>query len=162
MMRREVLGLMLVALLVGCSGSTTTGNKPEGKNKVKSTDHEHGDGPHGGVIFDLGKYHAEFKPDHGKKEATIWILGADEKTPVPIAIDKLEVSIDEVKAKSLAAFTVELKAQPLEGEKDGKSSRFVGQHDGFAVETEYSGNASAVIDGKPSSGKFKEEPEEKK
>lgn len=161
MMRREVMGLLLVALMVGCSGTATTGSKPKDKDKnvVKSGGHQHGDGPNGGVIFDLGKYHAEFKPDHGKKEATIWILGADEKTAVPVAVEKLEVDIDEVKAKGVAAFMVELKAMPLEGEKDGKSSRFVGQHDSFGVETEFAGTARAVIEGKPSSGKFVEEKE---
>jgi hypothetical protein len=42
------------------------------------TDHAHGKGPNGGVVFDLGGHHAEFTVDHGKHECTITILADDE------------------------------------------------------------------------------------
>ena len=32
------------------------------------------------LVFDLGKYHAEFTVDHDKKECTVLVIGADEKT----------------------------------------------------------------------------------
>ena len=46
----------------------------------------HGAGPHDGTVADWGggKFHVEFTVDHGKKEGTVYILGADEKTPTPI------------------------------------------------------------------------------
>lgn len=41
-------------------------------------------------------------------------------------------------------------------EKDGKASRFVGTDDGLGVEAEHAGTIAGVIDGKPSTGEFKE------
>ncbi len=159
-----MLGLLVLVAAVGCSSTPTTAKK-EKDNVVKSNGHhEHGEGPHGGVIFDLGKYHAEFKPDHGKKEATLYILGDDEKTAVPIAVDKLELSVKETKAengKVVPAFTVELKASPQKDDPSGKSSRFVGQHDSFANEADFAGTVVGKVDGKPIDGSF-EEKEHKK
>jgi hypothetical protein len=50
-----------------------------------------------------GKYHVEFKPDHDKKEATVWILGSDEKTAVPIKAKDGQIlaSITGLKTKDL-------------------------------------------------------------
>jgi hypothetical protein len=46
---------------------------------------------------------------------------------------------------------------PLDGEPEGKSSRFVGTHDGLATVMEYEGIISAEVDGTPYAGNFKEE-----
>lgn len=116
--------------------------------------HAHGAGPHDGTIADWGggKYHVEFTVDHEKKEATVYVLGSDEKTPEPITAASLLLTIKEPQMQ------VDLKPVPLEGDSEGKSSRFVGTHDGLATVMEYEGTMSAEVDGTPYAGNFKEEP----
>ena len=120
----------------------------------------HGAGPHDGTLADWGggKYHVEFTVDHDKKSTTVYILGGDEKTPAPVkTVDgKLLLTITE------PAFQVELKAKPLEGEADGLSSRFVGQHDNLGIVREFAGSISGEVDGTPYAGDFKEEPHDHK
>ena len=114
----------------------------------------HGAGPHEGTVADWGggKYHVEFNVDHSKQEGTVYILGSDEKTPVPIAAESIEITIID------PIMQLSLKASPQDGDKPGTSSRFVGNHEKLGVVQEYAGTISGVIDGTPYSGDFKEEP----
>lgn len=118
--------------------------------------HGHGAGPHDGTLADWGggKYHVEFTVDHDKKEATVYVLGSDEKTPAPVktADGTLLLTINE------PSFQVTLTAAPLDGETDGKSSRYVGTHENLGIVREFAGSMSAEIDGTPYAGDFKEEP----
>ena len=118
--------------------------------------HSHGAGPHEGTLADWGggKYHVEFNVDHDKQEATIYVLGGDEKTPAPIKTTdgKLLLTITE------PSFQVDLVAQPLDGEADGNASRYVGKHEKLGVVQEFAGTISAEVDGTPYAGDFKEEP----
>ena len=63
------------------AGSSNTPAKP-----VAGEHPAHGAGPHGGTLTDWGggAYHVEFTVDHDKKEATVYIVGSDEKSPSPI------------------------------------------------------------------------------
>jgi hypothetical protein len=116
--------------------------------------HSHGAGPHGGAITDWGggAYHVEFTVDHDQKEATVYILGGDEKTPVPIKAQSIHLTITDPPTE------MDLAAQPLEGEPEGTSSRFVGMHDTIGVVREFAGTISGEIEGTPYTGDFKEEP----
>ena len=117
-------------------------------------DHEHGEGPHGGTVADWGggKYHVEFTVDHDAKQATVYLLGADEKTPSPVTImdGKLLLTIRE------PAFQVDLVARPLDGETDATASRYVGTHDSLGIVREFAGTISGVVDGTPYAGDFTE------
>lgn len=115
--------------------------------------HEHAPGPHGGTVADWGggKYHVEFTVDHGKQEATVYILGSDEKTPEPITAESVLLTIKDPQLQT------DLMPAPLEGEGDGKSSRFIGTHEGLATVKEYEGTISGVIGETPYAGNFKEE-----
>ena len=115
--------------------------------------HTHGAGPHDGTIADWGggKYHVEFTVDHDKQQATVYVLGGDEKTPAPIDADSIELSIADPEMQ------VTLEASPQDGDPEGKASRFVGTHEGLGVVQEYSGTMTGVVDGTPYSGDFKEE-----
>ena len=67
---------------------------PQATSEAKDHGHDHpahGAGPHGGTLTDWGggTYHVEFTVDHDKKEATVDIVGSDEKTPAPIKADKV-------------------------------------------------------------------------
>ena len=110
-----------------------------------------GNGPNGGVVFDLGAQHAEFTVDHEKQEATVYVLGSDEKSPAPIKTDKISLTIGDPEIQA------DLLPVPLEGEADGLSSRFVGKHEKLGIVQEYAGTMSAEIEGTPYTGDFKEE-----
>ncbi len=123
-------------------------------------DHEHGAGPHGGTVADWGggKYHVEFTVDHDAKEATIYLLGSDEKTPAPATVTdgKQLLTIRE------PAFQVELAARPLDGESGGAASRYVGMHDSLGIIREFAGTISGAVDGTPYAGDFAEHAHEHK
>lgn len=112
----------------------------------------HGAGPHEGVVADWGggKYHVEFTVDHDKKEATVYVLGSDEKTPAAIKADKVLLSIKQ------PAFQVELMPAPQAGETGG-ASKFVGTHDNLGIVQEFAGTISGEVDGTPYAGDFAEE-----
>jgi hypothetical protein len=116
--------------------------------------HTHGSGPHGGTVADWGggAYHLEFTVDHEKKQATVYVLGSDEKTPAPIKASTIHLVIKD------PATEMDLDAQPLEGEPEGASSRFVGTHDNIGIVKEYEGTISGEVEGKPYVGDFKELP----
>ncbi|TWT95575.1 C40 family peptidase [Neorhodopirellula pilleata] len=113
----------------------------------------HGAGPHDGTVADWGggKYHVEFTVDHDKQEGTVYVLGADEKSPVPIDAESIDLSISD------PVMQVTLTAAPQDSDPEGKSSRFVGTHEKLGVVQEYAGTIVGVIDGTPYSGDFKEE-----
>ena len=114
----------------------------------------HGSGPHDGTVADWGggKFHVEFTVDHDKKEGTVYILGADEKSPTPIDASEIELTISD------PVMQVTLKAAPQATDPAGKASRFVGTHEKLGVVQEFAGTISGVIDGTPYFGDFKEEP----
>jgi len=159
--------LMLSAALVafiGCGPSTPPptpaappaagdGSADAGDGEA-SHGHTHGAGPHDGTLADWGggAYHVEFTVSHDDKEATVYILGDDEKSPAPIAAAEIKLNIKD------PAMDVVLKASPQDGDPAGKASRFVGNHDSLAVVQEYEGTITGVVDGTPYSGDFKEEP----
>ena len=155
-----VVGISAVALLSGCGGSEQPAETPPAKPAASPPgdaghghDHDHGAGPHEGTLVDWGggKYHVEFTVDHDKKEAVVYILGGDEKTPVPIKSATLLLSIKDPN------FQVELKARPLDGEPDGMSSRFLATHDSLGMVQEFQGTISGEVDGTPYVGEFEEE-----
>jgi hypothetical protein len=115
--------------------------------------HGHGAGPHDGTLADWGggKYHVEFTVDHEKQEATVYVLGSDEKSPAPIKTDMISLTIGD------PGLQADLLPVPLEGETDGLSSRFVGKHEKLGIVQEYAGTMSAEIEGTPYTGDFKEE-----
>jgi hypothetical protein len=138
--------------MAGCDYST---NAPPAEPTVVAEPaehgHDHGAGPHDGTIgeFGGGRYHIEFVANHEKQEATVYVLGEDAKTPAPLKTDKLVLSLGDVQ--------VDLAAQPLEGEADGMSSRFVGTHESLGKEQEFAGTVTGEVEGTPYMGEFKEE-----
>jgi hypothetical protein len=100
-----------------------------------------------------GDYHVEFTVDHDQKQCVVYVLGGDAKSPAPVKADMVLLSINE------PAFQVDLTPEPLEGEADGRSSRFVGTHDGLGTAQEFAGTVSAVVDGTPYAGDFSESAE---
>lgn len=107
---------------VGCSGGSSDYKKTGELKKAPAIheEHDHGaKGPHGGSIVELGEeeYHAEVVVDADAHTLRVFVLDKDAKTASPIAAKEVTIKPEEK-----AALT--LKAAPLEGEGDDKSSRF--------------------------------------
>ena len=164
-----LVGLLAVALgPVGCGQPSATTPKDKGavkdgakkdtakKDGGKEDEHVHGKGPNGGVVFDLGKHHAEFTADHDKKECTILVLGEDEKTLKPVAAKELTLTTKPTMTKEgkvVPPMTIKLLPK---GETAGKASKYVGADPGLGNVAEFAGTILGEIDGKPSQGEFKE------
>ena len=161
------LGLLVAAVAAtGCDKKTEPAKPGESTVSTSSAHVAHGNGPNGGVTFDMGKYHAEFTVDHPKKEVTLLFLktveGKKEKDwPAdPVAAKEFTLNIKETKVKEGAdkgkvvpPMTITLK--PVDA-KDGKTSKFVGTDPGVGNVADFEGTVLGEIDGKPSKGEFKE------
>ncbi len=150
-----------ITYVSGCGNTTPPVTKPAPSSSqtpaATGGEHKHaahGAGPHGGAVADWGggKFHVEFTVDHDEQEATIYVLGDDEKTPTPVKAETLLLSISDPK------FQVELTPAPLDGEEAGLCSRFVGKDKKLGVVQEFAGSISAEVDGTPYAGNFQEEP----
>lgn len=158
-----LVAIATVSFVAGCSKqpaqqpSTTTPAVTDDHGHPHTEDgghgHSHGVGPHDGTVADWGggTYHVEFTVDHDKQEATVYILGSDEKTPEAIKAEKLLLTIND------PSLQTDLLPVPMDGEADGTSSRFVGTHESLSIVKEYDGIISAAVDGTPYAGNFKEE-----
>lgn len=154
------LGLMVAALAVtGCGDKKPEPTKAEEKKGGMADDHApHGKGPNGGVIFDLGKYHAEFTVDHPKKECTVVFIAGEDKTAKPLAVAAKEFTLTTKETKTKEGKVVPpmtVKLLPADA-KDGKASKFVGTDPGIGNVADFAGTVIGEIDGKPSQGEFKE------
>lgn len=138
----------------GPAPAATAADRHDHEHDHAAGGHDHGAGPNGGTLTDWGggKYHVEFTVDHDAKEAVVYVLGADEKTPAPVelAAGTLLLTIRE------PDFQVELVARPLAGETAAAASRYAGTHDNLAIVREFAGTISGAVDGTPFAGDFEE------
>ena len=153
------LGLLAVALaLTGC-GTPAATPKADDKKGGKGDDHApHGAGPNGGVIFDLGKDHAEFTVDHPKKECKILFVNGDNKDAKPLALAATEFTLTTKATKTKEGTVVPpmtIKMLPTDA-KDGKATTFVGTDPGLGNVADFEGTVAGQINGRPASGEFKE------
>ncbi|WP_425619026.1 hypothetical protein NA78x_002755 [Anatilimnocola sp. NA78] len=144
----------MISMMSGCGGPPAPAPAPSAAPVPGDMGHTHGEGPHGGTLTDWGggTYHVEFTVDHDKKEATVYIIGGDAKSPQPIKASSVHLVINDPMTE------LDLAAKPLEGEAEGTSSRFVGTHDTIGIVKEFAGTISGQIEGTPYTGDFKEEP----
>ncbi len=105
--------------LVGCGD----GNAKKDAAPAAGGGHDHPtEGPHEGLLVELGdeEYHAEVCHDEEANKVTVYILDDKAKNAVPVA--QQSVTINVVLGGTPSQFV--LPAVPLDGESDGKSSRF--------------------------------------
>lgn len=168
MMLKKIAPLCLVTAalsLVGCgeqpkpAAPATTPAAPA-SNAVPTEEggHAHGSGPNGGVVFDMGKYHAEFTVDHPKKECTVLFVTGDatDAKPLPVATTELTLTTKETKtADGTVVAPMTVKLLPVDAQ-DGKAAKFVGTDPGIGNVADFAGTVLGEVDGKPSQGEFKE------
>ncbi len=159
------LNLLAIAIaigsfaIVGCSEKAApTKTKADPKADNHDEEHVHGEGPNGGTIFDLGRYHGEFKVDHTTKSCMVFIIKGDTKdaTPLAVAATELMLTTKETKTKDgkvVPAMTVKLLPKDM---KDGKASVYVGTDPNFATEVGFEGTIAGEIDGRVAEGNFAE------
>ncbi|MFM7070279.1 MAG: hypothetical protein ACKO38_00590 [Planctomycetota bacterium] len=127
-------------------------NHKTGETTLHGKGHVHAAGPHGGVVVDWGggKYHVELTIDPTKKEAFVYVLGSDEKTPTPIT------TADEAVLLTFTTPSLQLALQPmpLDGETVARASRYSATHDQLGVKQRFVGSISAEVDGTPYAGDF--------
>lgn len=150
---------ILIGMLIFCGASCSHSGSPKSrgidpKSSQKRVVHRHGTGPHGGIVFDLGKYHAEFALNSTKAECHLYILDDDEESPLAVAVKELVLTIQSAKTdegKSLSQTSIPL--TPAD-EKEGKTTRLIGRDPGLAGVLACQGTIAGVIEGKPSLGRF--------
>lgn len=125
------IGMLAIVSAVGCNKGDSPGQSMKEAESSLSMDmpppatveiHEHpSEGPHHGTLIELGKeeFHAELV--HDDNSVTIYVLDSAAKNSVPV--DASEVLINILKDGKPAQF--KLAATPVEGDPNGKSSRFV-------------------------------------
>ncbi len=157
MIRLSFLWTLPLACLVG-SGCQPPSRSPQSSADAAATRkqpmHRHGVGPHGGTVFDLGKYHAEFVLDRQTGECHLHLLDDDEESPLAVPVKELILTIQSAKAgdgKSLPQLTVTL--APLHQEQ-GKTTRLIGREPRLAGGAAFQGTIAGEMDGKPSLGRF--------
>ena len=160
-------GVMVTALAAaGCgTASPTKADPPKGGDKGgdkkggKEEDHvPHGAGPNGGVIFDLGKDHAEFTVDHPTKTCKILFVKGENKDAKPMAVAATEFTLTTKATKTkegTAVAPMTIKLLPTDA-KDGKATTFVGTDPGLGNVADFEGTVTGKIGNTPASGEFKE------
>lgn len=155
-------GLLAIVLgLTGCDRSGTPKVETAAKPAVAASGHEdgkhtaHGIGPNGGVIFDLGAFHAEILVDRDKNEATVLILTPEDNKPARITAGALTLTTRETTTKdgkTIPRVTVQL--LPQDTGSGGTASKFVGRDKGLATIADLDGAVAGLINGKPAVGEF--------
>lgn len=138
--------------------------KPAGKtgsDAAANTGHGHPhDGPHEGALAEWGdeEYHAEFTVDHGKKQATVYILDGTAKSAPKV--DPKEIGSVVLTIKATPPVRIELQA---DGQKtDARGIAFSGTHDLLGKEMEFEGTISGKVTNKDYAGDFAEKPHDHK
>ena len=163
MMKTFIATATLAALLslAGCNKQNPAStSKPSATSEKKTEAHAHGIGPNGGLVFELGKYHAEFLVDHERKECTVHLLSSDETNPKPVKVDARDLMLTTKEIKTPDGKIIPriiLKLQPRLDKSD--VTIFTGKDQGFGNNVNFAGMVVGEIDGKPSMGEFKAEAE---
>lgn len=80
-MTRTTLALLVTTLLTACSAEESNQTEPP----AHTGGHAHG--PHGGHVLEVGDHvaHLEVLHDEEAGKLTLYVLGSDVKTPLPVA-----------------------------------------------------------------------------
>lgn len=148
------LALLPFLLLAGCGPTPTSPPAlPSGKGEEPAHTHPSA-GPHGGPLVEWGEddLHLEVMIDRPTATATVYVLGEDAKTAVPVSAKTLTLTVN-----GEPPTVITLTATPQDGDTAEKgSSRFVGKHDALKKEERLSGSVSGQVGENKYTGKFRE------
>lgn len=137
-MRIQVFTLvtfLAISTMSACKDSSSSGDKSSGAE----SSHSH-EGAHGGELVELGAAaHLEFVRKEETGEVSLYITGADGKTPLLIA-DAPEIKLATDSGQK------SIKTVPASG-AGGKASEFTAKDDSLKAH-EVSGRISVTVDGK--------------
>jgi predicted small lipoprotein YifL len=121
-MNRHTLAVLagVAALLAGC------GKDAKGPEPKPPEEHSHPPPPHGGELLELGndEYHLELIHDHDGGHVTVYVLGKDVKTPVPV----------EAPVVNLEKGPVQFTLTAVNPGPDGKADTWKGSHEGLRTD----------------------------
>jgi hypothetical protein len=142
----------MVTIALGTLGCVPS--SPSGKGPTQPVAAHPTEGPHGGPLIEWGEeeYHLEFTVDRAKKQTTVYVLDESATKATPIAAETLTMTLKHV----TPPVTITLKAEPMEGEAMGTSSRFVGTDDHLGEAGPFTGEVRGKVGKTPYSGKFEE------
>jgi hypothetical protein len=130
--------LLLFVALAGCGSPAPNAPVAEAPH---DHDHDHAAGPHGGTILELGEHHGELVHDDVAGTVTVYILDGAAAENVPV--DAKEATINITREGLAKQFP--LTATPVEGEAEGKSSRFVSSDKELGTELDTEGVAAVFV-----------------
>ncbi len=114
-----------ICLLISLAATIGCGTASESQTGGPAVDggHHHPEGPHKGLIIELGddEYHAELLHDDEAKTVTVYLLDSTAKVAAPI--DAKEIQINLSHDGNAEQFT--LVASPEADDSDGQSSKFI-------------------------------------
>jgi hypothetical protein len=147
------LALCVAPLLAGCPAANNQSKEltsTDSKTTPPVEAHAHEHGPHDGEVVELGENHGEVALEADRK-ATLYILDGALKNPVPLADATAVLSLKH----GTETTKIDLKPMPLEGETDGKTSRF--QSEGPLPEAvkdvhDIAGEVTVTVGGKATTG----------
>jgi hypothetical protein len=132
-----------IPLTVGCYPQSDSGKEKGGK----VAPHTHPEkGPHGGPVVILGEdeYHMEVTFDRAKKEARVYIYEEGFEQPLPV---KAKSQLILTLTHESPPVSIELKADPQKGDKEGTASQFFATHEKLDRKDRFSGTLGGRIDG---------------
>ncbi len=137
-------------LLTGCPTEEANNQfKPAENNEVSAApEHEHHEYM---AVLGNHEYHVELKFDDEAKKAILVVTADDAKTAVPIEATELVYHQEEESGEETEVI---FKAEPLEGEADGKSSQFVASElpEGLDALDKFHGHVYITVAGKEYEG----------
>ena len=141
-----VLALAILAALPGCNDDTSGKNTTPARHAAGAADeagHAHEQGPHGGVVVDVGAGAGcvEFGHDLARQRIDLWVLADDDKTPRLLAV------APAINLKTPAGRHERLALEPVDAGDDGHASHFAVVNPLLASE-ELQGQIVLTIDGK--------------
>ncbi len=132
--------LILLSIALALAGCNSQSAPPTANAEHDEHAHE-SVGPHGGVIIELGEYHAELVHDDAASTVTVYVLDGAMEQSVPV--DAKEAMINITREGRGEQFP--LAADPLEGEEEGWSSRFVSSEAELGEELDHPGVAAVFV-----------------
>jgi hypothetical protein len=151
------IGVIALLCCWGCGGGdayreVTEEDAHQAEQHADEHHHHAHDAPHGGHLIELGdhEYSAEVVHDGDTGQLIVYVFDAHAENTVPVSLEQIEFAVE-------GGQTIVLRADPQEGDPQGKASRFLATGDAVAAIGDIEdlhGSVKFEINGKPYSGEL--------